>query len=227
MLLQWPDTGFRAVRPAIRQVATSRSGAGNPTFASPTLPGSLLAWLGVTRAGTTPGHPDDDAGWFQQGADIGFPRDDNTNENTLQAWLLDGVVTPRTVYNRTLQRSNGTLWEITGARAAGVTMVSLADQASNSTHDLGSLGVLSSDRIALMVIGSGRDLGNTWTITPGVWRSRFLCSRDSDASGVDSFFGQNFPYSWHGDAIGAGVALEASIATNLSDRWGGICIVLA
>jgi len=228
MLLQGPDRGYRPVPPRIVQKTSARAGDALPAFAVATTAGHMLIWVGVTRSGTTAGHPDQDAGWVQiDPGGVQFPRDDNTNENAMQAWALYPIATPRSSYTRTLNRSTGTLWELAGVGLAGITVTTLSDQGSNSVHDMGSLGVLSSDRIALMCIGAGQDLNITWTITPYVWTSDFLASRDTDASNVDTFFGQNFPFSWHGHTIGAGASVRARIDANLSNRWGGICILLA
>lgn len=226
MLLMGPDLGYRPVKPALLQKVSARTDVALPAFGVATSVGDLLVWIGVTRSGLTSGHPDQDTWTDLIGHSVGFPRDDNTNENSMEAWGLV-VPTSRSAYTRTLNRSTGTLWHIPGGGLAGLTEIDLSDQAASTVHDLGSLGTLAADRIALMCIGAGQDLNNTWTITPGVWTSDFLASRDTDASNADSFFGQNFPYSWFGHTAGTGVAARARVDANLSNRWGGICILLA
>jgi len=208
----------------IVQITQARDGNALPAFAVPTTVGNHLIYRSVTRSGTTPRHPNEETWTDMIGHAVTFPRDDNTGTNNIEAWTAP-VTVGRTTYTRYINNSTAVLMEVSGADPASATEVDLSGQSSNTVHDLGSLGTLDSHHLALLTIGMGRDLDYSMTITPGVWAVEFLTSRDSDAI-ANTFFGHNFPYAWWGHVIGSGSAVQASITADLSDRWGGIALVV-
>jgi len=227
MLLFGPGP-LRPSLPTVRQMVYARAGNAFPAFGAATLVGSTLIYHYVTRSGTTSATSPNEEAWTQ--LDPGgcqFPRDDNTNENPFGASGAT-VTVGRTTYTRALNRSNAVLWELTGVGLGGITVLTLSDQGSSTTHDLGSLGVLLTDRIALMTIGMGQDLNVTKTMVPsGVWAPDCMMSRDTDSSGSNVLNGQNFPYSWHGHMTGTGASARAQCDATSADRWGGICTLFA
>ncbi len=222
MLLEPPQGPYRPTLPAIVQTATRRTpnpGADH-IFPSATTVGSLLLYL-VTRRQAAASAPGQET-WTTLGTGQ-FQRTSDTTENGFGAYACICTVS-RTQYD--IFGTTQVLYEIAGSSLAGLTIPTpISDHASSTAVDLGSLGSPDATRLAFALFGFGPDLTSV-TVTPGVWVRDFYAGRDADSGGTDTL-NTAFPYSYYAHTTGTGAALEASVGLSVTQKYGGIAVLLA